>query len=170
MPQLIRRATAPQVSIDASTVDLVDESLVAEFEPDWSHNGLLDVHPDGGAAKILCGQEVGCIAVTAELWDGAPPLDPGPWQDVAEMSVHWPSALLDFGTTTEGAEETGSTALTLPGPGDYRVRVCGRNRDDGDPREDDAPVEEYLIQLWPAPTTGPEIHKATSKYGTLWTQ
>ncbi|MBT2387712.1 hypothetical protein [Streptomyces sp. ISL-11] len=170
MAQLIQRATTPQVFIDASTVDLVDESLVAEFEPDWTHNGLLDVDPDGGAAKILCGQEVGRIAVTAELWNAAPPLNPVPWQDVAEASVHWPSAVLDFGTTSEDEEGTGGTALTLPGPGDYRIRVSGRNRDDGDPRDDDAPAEEYLIQVWAADPADPDVHKATSEHGALWTR
>jgi hypothetical protein len=56
----------------------------------------------------------------------------------------------------------------LPGPGDYRVRVYGRNRDDGDPREDGDPLEEYLIQVWPAPASEPAVHKATSEIGALW--
>ncbi|CAL9605896.1 hypothetical protein SUDANB176_05529 [Streptomyces sp. enrichment culture] len=168
MAHLIQRVTDPRVFIDASTVDLVDEDLVAEFEPEWTDNGLVEAAPPGDSGiRILCGQEIGTVAVTAELWDAPPPLDPEGWQDVAEISVAWPSVVMDFGTTDPG----GADALDLPGPGAYRVRVHGRNRDDGDPRDDHDPVEEYLIQVWPhtGPVTGPLTYKQTSRLGSRCT-
>ncbi|MEV0375964.1 hypothetical protein AB0I10_40710 [Streptomyces sp. NPDC050636] len=170
MAQLIQRAINPQVFIDASTIDLVGDDLVAEFEPDWTHNGLLDAAPAGDAVRILCGQEIGTASVTAELWDGPPQLNTGDWQDIAELSVVWPSSLMDFGTTGSN----GSDMLELAGADDYRVRVYGRNRDGGDPRDDTDPVEEYLIQTWPAAPpniagTGTAVtYKQTSQLGTRY--
>ncbi|RKN37189.1 hypothetical protein D7294_28645 [Streptomyces hoynatensis] len=167
MAQLIRRAAVPDVFVDASTVEVTGESLVTEFAPDWTGNGLVAADPEGGEGlRIVCGQEIGTVAVAAELWDGPPPLDLAGWQDVAEVSTSWESALLNFATTPRPDEE--EAELRLPGPGDYRVRVHGRNRDDGDPREEGDPVEEYLIRLWPAPWGEPCLHKAASETGALW--
>ncbi|WP_433178187.1 hypothetical protein [Actinoallomurus sp. CA-150999] len=165
MPTLIRRTSA-EVWVDASTVDLAGEDLVTEFEPDWTTTGLVDADPDGDGACVICGQEIGDIAVTAELWDDAPPPAADDWQDVAEVSVAWRSAFLDSGTTGSGDDP--AQRLELPGPGDYRLRVHGRNRDDGDPRRDGDPVEEYLIQVWPASQGEPITIKSTSQTAALW--
>ncbi|MGW1194853.1 hypothetical protein ACWD4B_03170 [Streptomyces sp. NPDC002536] len=147
MPSLIRQTFATVV-VDASTVDLAGDELVVEFEPEWTGNGLVEADPAGDGARILCGQEIGTVAVTAQLWDGAPPPadDLDTWQDAAEVSVAWRSPFIDFGTTGEGDDP--AHRLGLPGPGTYRLRVHGRHRDDGDPRGDDEPMEEYLIQVW----------------------
>lgn len=165
MPTLIRRASA-DVWVDASTVDLTGESLVTEFEPDWTATGLVDADPEGDGARILCGQEIGDVVVTAELWDDAPPLNADGWQDVAEVSVSWRSAFIDFGTTDSGDDP--AKQLELPGPGDYRLRVHGHNRDDGDPRGDGDPVEEYLIQVWPAAQDEPVTVTSASETAALW--
>ncbi|MEU0156873.1 hypothetical protein [Micromonospora fulviviridis] len=165
MPNLIQRTTVPDVFVDASTIDLTGESLIAEFEPEWNTNGLVEADPDGEGVRIICGQETGHIAVTAELWDSAPPLDADGWQDIAEVSTAWASRIMDFGTTTKGED---ASVLRLPGPGDYRLRVHGKNRDDEDPRSDTDPVEEYLIQVWPAPRTGPQTIKSTSRTAAGW--
>ncbi|MDX3227526.1 hypothetical protein [Streptomyces sp. ME19-01-6] len=100
-------------------------------------NGLFEADPDGEGSRIMCGQEIGTISVTAELRDGPSPLDVEGWQDVAEVSASWESAFMDFGTTRR--EDAQEAELQLPGPGDYRVRAHGKNRDDGDPREGDDP-------------------------------
>lgn len=167
MPTLTSRVSA-EVWVDASTVDLAGESLVVEFEPDWAATGLVDTDPDGDGALVVCGQEIGDILVTAELWDGAPPLNVDGWQDIAEVSVFWRSAFMDFGTTDSGDDP--AKRLTLPASGDHRLRVHGRNRDDGDPRADGEPVEEYLIQVWPAPHDKPVTVRATSETAALWRQ
>src|SRR5262249_56258875 len=115
----------------------------------------------GEGGVVSWGQEIGHIAVTAERWNDAPPPAVDDWQDVAEVSVAWRSAFLDFGTTGSGDDPT--KRLELPGPGDYRLRVHGRNRDDGDPRGDGDPVEEYLIQVWPASPGAPITVNVTSQ-------
>jgi hypothetical protein len=167
MPALIH-ATTSTVHVDTTTIDLVDEELAVEFEPDWSDTGLVAADPNGGTVRVLCGQEIGTVAVTAQLWDDTPPdvEDLDSWQDVAEVSVAWPSTLLDFGTTDTGNDP--ARQIELPHPGDYRIRVHGRHRDDGDPRPEGAPVEEYLIQVWPAPHALPHIIKTTSETARLW--
>ena len=160
--RLLSRVTDPHLFVDASTLDIFDESET-EFDPDYTGNGLVDVLVSGGSAKVLCGQEIGYLAVTAELWDGPPPLDATPWQDIAEVSAHWPSAVMLIGEEAIAPEDAPS--LLLPGPGDYRVRVSGKNRDDGDPRAENDPTEEYLLQVWQAAPAEPFTHKATSDHG-----
>ncbi|MFC9602486.1 hypothetical protein ACFTTN_03360 [Streptomyces niveus] len=178
MAHLIRTSGSHRVFADASSVDLVDESTVAEFSPEWDDNGLVEAAPADGDAtgiKILCGQEVGRVIVTAQLWDGPPLLEVDGWQDVAEIQVHWASAFIDFSTDTQ--REDPAQLLDLDGPGDYRVRVSGRNRDDGDPRDDQGPVEGYLIQVWLAPShaaghqaaNGSVTYKRTSDLATEYT-
>ncbi|WP_171165564.1 hypothetical protein [Streptomyces sp. I05A-00742] len=170
MAQLIQGTTAQSVFVDASTIDLVGEDLVVEFQPEWNCNALVEADPDGDGARVLCGQEIGSVTVTAQLWDALPPLpdDLDHWQDIAEVSVAWRSPFIDFSASDEGNCGDPAKRLELPGPGDYRLRVHGRNRDDGDPRGDGDPVEEYLIQMWPAPYDEPAMLRATSLTGAYW--
>ncbi|WP_243740535.1 DUF4240 domain-containing protein [Streptomyces sp. 8K308] len=164
--RLIRRAAVPDVFVDASAIDVAGESLMVEFEPVWTVNGLVEADPDGEGIRIMCGQEIGTVAVTAELWDGPPPLDVEGWQDVAEVSASWESPFMDFATNQREDDE--EAVLPLPGPGGYRVRAHGRNRDDGHPRGDDDPPEEYLVQVWAAPVAEPTLHRVTSATGIGW--
>ncbi|MGW1074873.1 hypothetical protein [Streptomyces sp. NPDC002537] len=168
MPSLIHQTTGT-VHVDATTVDLAGEELVVEFQPEWTGgNGLVAADPAGDGARILCGQEIGRVTVTAQLWDDKPPPvdDMDTWQDVAEVSVAWRSPFVDFGA--DGQEGDSARQLDLPGPDDYRLRVHGRHRDDGDPRAADGPVEEYLIQVWAAPYDTGHVIKCTSRTAHYW--
>ncbi|WP_407559981.1 hypothetical protein [Streptomyces sp. 184] len=157
------------VFVDASTVDIVGESLVAEFEPEFADTGLVEADPAGEGLRILCGQEIGTVGVGAELWDGAPPLETAGWQDVAEVSVTWESAFMDYATNwQESDDEACRLPLGAEGAGTYRVRVHGRHRDGDDPRADGDPREEYLVQVWRAAPGGPALLKATSATGAYW--
>ncbi|MBL1098532.1 hypothetical protein [Streptomyces coffeae] len=102
MAQLIHHTVTSDVHVDATTIDLAGEDLLVEFEPEWADNGLVEADPDGDGARILCGQEIGHIAVAAQLWDTVPPLpdDIDEWQDIAEVSIVWRSSFIDFGTTS----------------------------------------------------------------------
>ncbi|MFI9045947.1 hypothetical protein [Streptomyces sp. NPDC053427] len=169
MPALIHR-TSSTVHVDATTVDLCGEDLVVEFEPHWTGNGLAEADPDGDGARILTGQEIGHIRVSAQLWDGQPPLsdDIDAWQDIAEISAAWRSAFIDFGTTA--IDEDPAQRIPLPGPGHYRLRVHGRHRDDGDPRDGRDPLEEYLVQIWPAPPAEDRVIKTSSATAARWSR
>lgn len=163
-------AVSGTVHVDAGTIDLAGESTVVEFLPEWTSNGLVEGDPDGDGARILTGQEIGGIDVLAQLWEGRPPLpdDLDAWQDVAELSVAWRSPFVDFTTTPVGDEDASAVWLPLRGAGDYRLRVFGRNRDDGDPRPAGDPVEQYLIQMWSAPRAVDRIIKCTSETARYW--
>ncbi|MFJ2203445.1 hypothetical protein ACIQPP_48440 [Streptomyces violaceusniger] len=164
----LMHATSATVFVDATTIDLVGESTVVEFKPDWTSNALVAPDPSGDGARILTGQEIGDMAVTAQLWDSEPPLVDhlDDWQDVAEVSVAWRSPYIDFSTDSE--EPTPAQRLELPDPGDYRLRVHGRRRDEGDDREEDDPEEEYLIQVWPAPHGIERVIRTTSATARHW--
>lgn len=170
------------VFVDASTVDVVGESLVVEFEAGFTDNGLVEADPAGEGLRILCGQEIGTVGVSAELWDGEPPLEAAAWQDVAEVSVAWRSAFMDFATNWQESDDEASRLPLGTGAGSgagagagvagtYRVRVHGRNRDGGYPRADGAPREEYHVQVWraaPGEPALPALLKATSATGARW--
>ncbi|GAB2630239.1 hypothetical protein GCM10027168_72280 [Streptomyces capparidis] len=162
-PGPLLRLAGLEVFVDASTIDLTGEAL-EWFEADFSRTGLLDAAPQGGAVAVVCGQEIGHVRLTLELWDAAPPVRLEGWQDAAEVSAHWTEDVMLLG----GGPADDEVTVPLPGPGAYRVRAHGTHRDDGDPRTLDDPVEEYLIQVWPAPPGEPALLKATSATGALW--
>lgn len=164
MAQLISRITDRNLFVDAGQIDIVDEGLES-FAADLTLNGMVAARPEGSAAAVVCATEIGHLVMTAELWDGPPPLDTDGWQDVAQVPLHWPTGdAMEIGG--EGTSLAEPPTFALPGAGHYLIRVSGRNRDEPDPRDDDAPAEEYLIQVWPAgaatATTGPVTHKQTS--------
>ncbi|GIF05070.1 DUF6461 domain-containing protein [Actinoplanes siamensis] len=120
-------------------------------DADFSDNGLVTV-VDGGIV-IRTGISEGAVSVdVAVLADAPAEVDPH-WPDVVEVSWH----------ATEGRAsmvapgDAGSPALahlTPPWPGDYRVRVHARGRDDRD-----AAYESYRLTVWSAPA-GPEtVHR-----------
>ncbi|WP_265558814.1 hypothetical protein [Streptomyces hygroscopicus] len=158
MPSLIDRIDNSAVALDSNCLGILDTNVMGYEYVEFTGNGLVAVH-DSGFVGIATEQESGDIHVTAELWDGPPPLHLDDWQDAAEISITWPTAIMEIG------DEDTHLVLRLPGPGTYRLLAHGRNRDDGDVRDDDDPVETYLIQLWPAPIEKPLLHKATSAYG-----
>lgn len=128
---------------------------------DWS-NGL--VSAQGHIAIIMTGTETGLVSVTADWRQDAPPLDLDDWEEVVEVSLLFdeePAFLAGCQKETDGRD--------IPGlaPGSYRVRVHARGRDRGDELRivTDAPVEEHLIQAWPAPPAAEVRHKLTDAYG-----
>ncbi|MEU2855565.1 hypothetical protein [Streptomyces syringium] len=164
MAQLIQRDNG-ELFIEHNVFTVLDPDVMDDVPAEFDENGLLAV-TDCGAA-VLCGTHTGTIEVTAETWDGSPPLDPSSWQDVTEMTLPWKGQRMEvWGAGYTPDEEL---PLTIPGPGTYRLRVCGRHRDDGeDRRTADTPVEQYLLQIWPAPSAPPVTHKATSALGARW--
>lgn len=125
-------------------------------------NGLLV------SSHILTGTRDGTVHVTVELLNGPPPLETGPWDDVAEASS-WYSTVGIPGPPPEAnkliAAAPGRDAVTLlhldpvwPSDCMYRVRVSVRGRDAGT-------AEQHLIQLWRAPSAPEKLIKATDLTG-----
>lgn len=118
---------------------------VAEF----SENGLVAVVPDGIA--IRSAQESGVVSAVLAVLQEAPALDTTAWDEVVEASWHAPAG----GASFSGGEE--SAQITPPWPGDYRVRVSVRGRDEGS--------EYYQIAVWSAPAADPVVHKRADRLG-----
>jgi hypothetical protein len=90
------------------------------------------------------------IWITVEAWDTTPSsLNLDEWQDAAEITIDWPGGQLRVVGTEDGPWPELPLDEDLPA-GPYRLRAAGRNRDDGEARGPELPVEEYLLQLWPA--------------------
>jgi hypothetical protein len=123
-------------------------------------NGLISAREY--MAVIMTGTESGPVSVTADWQETQPPLDLDPWDDVVEVSMVFdeePAVLYSV-------EGTGTLMPQLP-PGSYRVRVHARGRDRARALLTvwDPPVEEHLIQAWPAPVEPEVRHKLTDQYG-----
>lgn len=128
--------------------------------------GLLAAAP--GFVAVTCGVHVGTVSVIVETWDDVPDTDSDPWSDVAEVSAVWSvEQITVFGDT---AEPGASLAVTLPAApnGSFRIRGSVRNRDAGEDRTEGDPVEEHLLQIWPAPAADDELIKATDAVGAMW--
>jgi hypothetical protein len=119
---------------------------------------------------ILAGLLDGDIHVVAEFWAASPPaLQLDAWQDAAQVDIAWPGGPVRI----LGADVLPFPELTLAAdvpPGRYRLRIAGRNRDDGEARLPEAPVEEYLLQVWPAAgDDDARVLKSTSALAARWT-
>ncbi|ARF58426.1 hypothetical protein [Streptomyces gilvosporeus] len=169
MPECLQ-ADARRMFIDANLLRVFDPDVLYHPEDDGgfdvSTTGLVGVTLSGPV--VACGTHVGDVQVGAELWDGAPPVEAGAWQDVAEVSVPWAGPVMLV--CGDGPDEDEAIEVGLPGPGTYRLRVHARHRDEGEDRDEGDPVETLLIRIWPAegPRTSAIVHKATSITGAVW--
>lgn len=141
-------------------------------------NGLVDsvsrgrLADPGDFAIVRTGTDTGDILLTVDVRDTAPgPSELEEWEEVAEVSLTFPGT--DPGVLTAGDEDEEREASALPDfthaqPGPYRVRVHARGRDDGDRldvQDEDDPVEEHYLLVWPAPPSPSHVHKWTDDYG-----
>jgi hypothetical protein len=128
--------------------------------------GLLAAAP--GFVAVTCGVHVGNVSVTVELWDDPPSRDLASWDDVAEVSVTWPAErIMVSGETTDTGPDF-SIVLPAAPAASFRVRDSVRNRDAGEDRSDRDPVEQHLIQIWPAAPAADELLKAADQTGLIW--
>lgn len=132
-------------------------------------NGLASAAPSDGLA-LRTGTPSGDVWVTLEVCDREPEPDLGSWEHVTEVCLH--STTGDLRLVVEGATDGAPPRLTGVGPGHYRVRCHARGRDAGLAApalaEDEEPVEEHLILLWPIPFPyGEATLKATDAVGNI---
>jgi hypothetical protein len=135
-------------------------------------NGLVAAtDPDGGTvAVIVTGLVDGEVQIAADLFPAEPAaLDLTAWQDAAEVTLSWPGGPVRL----LGADVVPMPEVVLADhalPGEYLLRVAGRNRDDGEARTPDMPQEEYVVQMWPAHRAAAGTLKQTSAVGAMWRQ
>jgi len=133
-------------------------------------NGLVTAVSDGvgTVAMIVTGAQDDEVHVVAELWAAEPPAPAlADWEDAAEVQISWPGGPIRL----LGADVEPRPDVELADgvePGHYLLRVAGRHRDEGEARLPDAPVEEYLLQIWPAAREAAGSLKAASALGAQW--
>jgi hypothetical protein len=125
----------------------------------------------GVHAVVMTGTDTGPIALTVELLD-APPgaVDTESWAEVVDFSPAFEDGDLVVSTVNDTGDEEFPDFSDLP-PGPYRVRLHARGRDQAneDVMVEDEPIEEHLLQVWPAPSAPSEVHKVTDAYGAeIW--
>jgi hypothetical protein len=121
-----------------------------------------------GAVQITCGVNVGEVTVSVETWPEPPSAALADYDDVAEVSVRWTAGTVHVvGASVDDAPDI---AIALPAAADgvYRVRDHARNRDAGEDRDESAPEEHHLLQIWAAPEEPPRLLKATDAVGAVW--
>ncbi|SHN43759.1 DUF6461 domain-containing protein [Cryptosporangium aurantiacum] len=130
----------------------VPEGSVPEAA-DFSANGLVAV-VDGGAV-IRTGVPSGHVQIQLAVLAAAPSeVEPG-WEDVVEVS--WRAR---EGRASVVAAEPQLQQQTPPWPGDYRLRVHTRGRD-----EVDHHYESYRLVVWAAPAAPTIIHQRSDALG-----
>jgi Family of unknown function (DUF6461) len=119
----------------------------------FRENGLVSVVPGGVAVRT--GIDHGQVFVTLTMADSDPSDPKGSWTDIVDLSYTAASG----GATIAGMAGV-ATALE---PGDYRVRVMARRRDEAqDPHESG---EEYEVVVWAAPAEPARIWAASDRLG-----
>ena len=98
--------------------------------------------------------------------DASPPLLPVSYDDVVEVSVAVPVGARARWATW-GSHEWGP--LEGLAPGSYRVRVSAHGRDAGrDGEFEPGVVDDYVVELWPAPRAPDEIVRTGSADAAYW--
>lgn len=129
------------------------------LESIW-HGTLLDAGP--GFISFYTGIGYGPAHITVDLLEHAPAEpDPAAWEVIEETTLVAKSEIVVSATD-------GTVADLPPVPaGQYRVRGSARGRDSHYGQEADHPVEDYLVELWPATsadTTVQTIHKTDTAW------
>jgi len=124
-------------------------------------NSLVALEP--GFAAINTGIAQGDVRLTVEIHQHAPPVDLDDWEDAVEVTVEATQGHMVVAAVM--ADAPALPTLTPHGPGYYRARVHARGRDTAVDHVVFEPVEDYLIQVWPAPAAPQTELKQTAKYG-----
>lgn len=155
-------SAAMEVRVDYHMFYLLDEGASVHPYPRPS-NGLVVSEP--GLAIIFTGASVGVVNVAVEVRRHAPPPpDTQLWDEVIDHSVLAPTGTLRV-APLDGDPPPGLPVLAADGPGEYRIRVHARGRDTAPDAVASEPVEDYLIQAWPAPAAADTIYQQRDRYG-----
>jgi hypothetical protein len=160
------------VGVDYGQIEL-DADQSGEL-PDWgdffqhSPVGLIGTQP--GRAIMITGLQTGVVGFTVVVAEHDPGAELDQYEDVVEIDLeaHTPEICL-----VEWGDEAVHELPSLPaGVGNYRLRYHARRMDAAAKRgtnvEDNRIVDEYLLQIWPAPPTPPASIKITSELARHW--
>lgn len=141
------------------------------FDGDWDRffrgqvNGLVGAADPTGVYVSLA-RRSGGSPVRIMVLDLRPPLPDDAWEDVVEVSTTIPEDSQPRWVAWAGM---GQGSLGSLPPGNYRLRVSARGRDEGAANEfADEPVDHYLIELWPAPLEPDAVLRTGSRNADYW--
>lgn len=131
--------------------------------------GTVSVASDG-ELTLHTGAMYGPVDAAFDVLDGLPGDPAAEWEDVVELSVNAtgsePIALIGIFDDNVDVDGSGSSGPSLESGKCYRARVHVRGRDDSDADElieiGQPAKDHFLIQLWPAPASDPEVLKLGS--------
>ena len=114
---------------------------------------------------LITGLHTGPVGLTIALFEADPGIDPS-WDEIVEVSFEAPRGEI---TLVEWGADDGP-AFPVP-PGSYRGRYQARAMQQGnelDTNIDDAPVDFYRLDIWPAPAAPDCIVKQSSQIAGYW--
>jgi hypothetical protein len=161
MPQLLA-AGEGVVPARYHSFYLADHAVFGPESPLVDSNGLIAAQP--GIAVVFTGIHTGGVALTAQAYDARPEPDVANWDEVVELSMHAPTGrVIVTGVDVDAPQHL--PMLTPAGPGHYRVRIHVRGRDTAIDLVTEQPVEDYLVQTWPAAPLPATVLKQSDQYG-----
>lgn len=129
--------------------------------------GLVTVRPM--ELVLVTGTQYGPVGCTVVVSGQDPGAELDCYEDVEEVGFASPTgvlSLVEWGTTHPRARDID----LLAGPGAYRVRYHARRMDQAGDAEEDLVVDDYLLQIWPAPGAPRRRLKVTSAFGRYWAE
>jgi hypothetical protein len=138
---LLPRQSSGSAPVSGHRFALLEGAGVPEV--DFTGNGLVAVVP--GGAVIRTGVEAGYVRILLNILEGPPPEVETGWEEIVEVS--WRAAVGGAFVAGPHAGEPHLHRATPPWPGDYRLRVHARGRDDTHERG----AEYYQLMVWQAP-------------------
>ncbi|MEV0132530.1 DUF6461 domain-containing protein [Dactylosporangium sp. NPDC050688] len=160
---LARARAEYRLPVHAGQSALVSEHRFALLEGggvpavDFAGNGLVAVVL--GGAVIRTGVESGHVSTTLRVLDGPPAGVAAGWEEIIEVS--WRSGGTGAAVLGSGAGAPDLRRCTPPWPGDYRLRVHARGRDDLEERGS----ESYELVVWQAPAAPEVVYARTDRLG-----
>ncbi|WP_261562111.1 DUF6461 domain-containing protein [Frankia tisae] len=160
------RSCAGSVQVRGHRFGLFEGSFPPGVDADaaFSANGLVAVVP--GGAVIRTGQADGSVRIRLRVLAEPPPESPSPggwnlrdWDEGVEVSWH-----ADVGSASVVSPDGTPAPAALreqtpPWPGDHRLRVVARGRDDANR------TESYELWVWPAPPAPELVRRRTDRLG-----
>jgi hypothetical protein len=128
--------------------------------------GLVTVRPC--ELVLVTGAQNGRVGCTVVVADRDPGAELAAYEDVEEVTFTSPTGVVSLVERSCGRLVA---ELDLgAGAGTYRVRYHARGMDAAADAAEDTVVDEYLVQIWPAPETPRSRPKATSACGRYWAE
>ncbi|WP_181663192.1 DUF6461 domain-containing protein [Actinomadura madurae] len=142
-----------QAPVSGHRFALLEDDAVPDV--DFSGNGLVAVV--AGGAVIRTGVEDGHVRLLLSVLDGPPPDVATGWEEIVEVS--WRASVGSASVAGPQAVQGQLRRVTPPWPGDYRLRVHARGRDDADE------TESYELVVWQAPAAPDIVHARSDRLG-----